>query len=71
MNITLQCHYCGNEDNKLDMVMPIDEINKLRIKCKCGKWLIHDGVMGHKYNAHKVSELSAYGNDCPTGRCET
>ena len=47
MNITLQCHYCGNEDNKLDASTPVEELNAMTIKCKCGRFLIREGIMGH------------------------
>jgi hypothetical protein len=50
-SITLQCHYCGNEDNKLPMDLKTEEMETMAIKCKCGKWLVKDGIMGHKHNA--------------------
>jgi hypothetical protein len=49
-SITLQCHYCGNEDNKLPIDLTEEDMNNMRIKCKCGKWLVKDGIMGHKHN---------------------
>lgn len=55
MNVTLQCHYCGNEDNKMswaDFGKIVEDTTK-EIKCKCGKWILKDGIMGHKHNAHK------------------
>lgn len=51
MNITLQCAYCGSEDVKLPLTMPREEQETLTIKCKCGKWLVKDGIAGHKDNA--------------------
>ena len=55
MNITLQCHYCGSEEVKMSW----EEFGEIaldttkEIKCKCGKWILKDGIMGHKYNAGK------------------
>lgn len=51
MKITLQCAYCGNEDIKVSLEE--FEMRKigLTIQCKCGKYLIKNGVMGHKFNA--------------------
>lgn len=46
----IQCAYCGNEDLKLDLTMPEEELNAMTVKCKCGKWLIKNGIMGHKNN---------------------
>jgi hypothetical protein len=55
MTITLQCAYCGSEDVKLPIRrMSQEEMTTLTIKCKCGKWLVKDGIMGHKHNADKV-----------------
>lgn len=51
MKVTLQCAYCGSEDVKIELRMPKEEQDTLTIKCKCGKWLVKDGVMGHKNNA--------------------
>jgi hypothetical protein len=51
MNITLQCHYCGNEDVKMtwaEFGTYAKDITK-EIKCKCGKWLLKDGNLGHKH----------------------
>jgi hypothetical protein len=50
MNITLQCHYCGNEDVKLAIE---DFKDDMTIKCKCGKWLVKNGIMGHKHNSER------------------
>lgn len=47
MNITLQCAYCGNEDHKMDINTPPDELVNMTIKCDCGRWLVRDGIMGH------------------------
>jgi hypothetical protein len=51
MKFTLQCAYCGSEgaDIHSDKVDP----DTLTIKCKCGKWLVKDGIMGHKNNVGK------------------
>jgi hypothetical protein len=53
MKITLQCAYCGSEDVKLESTMPVDELQHLTIKCKCNKWLVRDGIMGHKNNVRE------------------
>lgn len=71
MNITLECHYCGNGDNKMSW----EQFGKLaqdptaEIKCKCGKWLLKDGNLGHKHTetaeykpfqidkVHKIQEM--------------
>lgn len=51
MNVlTIQCAYCGSEDIKLDVYTPKEELDVMTIKCKCGKWLIKNGIMGHKNN---------------------
>jgi hypothetical protein len=47
-NFTLQCAYCGSEDIKLSWDMAKGELETMTIKCKCGKWLVKDGIMGHK-----------------------
>ncbi|MED1794995.1 hypothetical protein P4V54_20175 [Brevibacillus nitrificans] len=48
--ITLQCSNCGSEE----AMMPIGKRKKfydeLSIQCKCGKWLVKDGVMGSPSN---------------------
>lgn len=48
MKVILQCHYCGSEDVKITIKEMNDET--LTIKCKCGKWLVRNGIMGHKHN---------------------
>lgn len=72
MNITLECHYCGNEDTKMtwERFGELASDPTAEIKCKCGKWLLKDGNLGHKHTERVVTEDQAYGNDCPRGGCE-
>lgn len=51
LQITLQCAYCGSEDVRLPINLQTDELDTMTIKCKCGKWLVKDGIMGHKHNS--------------------
>lgn len=41
-----RCEYTFN--------IPKVEQETLSIKCKCGKWLVKDGIMGHKAHEGKV-----------------
>lgn len=53
MEITLQCAYCGSEDIKFPAKLTKDQMETMTIKCKCGKWLVKDGIMGHEHNKGK------------------
>ncbi len=50
MKVTLQCAYCGNEDVKISMNAVAKKIDTFSLKCKCGKWLVRNGIMGHQNN---------------------
>ncbi|MDQ0340252.1 hypothetical protein J2S00_003057 [Caldalkalibacillus uzonensis] len=51
LSITLQCAYCGSEEVK----MTIGQLSRLKkdIRCKCGKWLVKDGKLGHKHTEER------------------
>lgn len=48
LEITLVCTHCGSEESK----MPIGEqksfYDTFSVQCKCGKWLIENGVFAKK-----------------------
>lgn len=44
--ITLQCASCGSEDAKMPVGKRKKFYDALSIQCKCGNWLVKDGVMG-------------------------
>lgn len=52
--LTLQCAFCGSEDVKVPLGLTKEEYSTITIKCKCGKWLVKNGIiMSHKDNETK------------------
>ncbi|MBM7106869.1 hypothetical protein [Brevibacillus laterosporus] len=48
--ITLVCMSCGSEESKIPIGKQNSFYDTFSIQCKCGKWLIENGVFAQKEN---------------------
>lgn len=48
MAIILLCSQCGSEEAKLPLNLSEEDMHSLNTQCKCGKWLVKDGILGPK-----------------------